>query len=131
MEPDSKLAWKKLSQEQLSFRSGLHRTYVGSIEPRRNVAWMDDFSDWQPQRLDRPNGWLADYVYKSKLLVVPGDYRLNAPVSFLPGTPNDSLPSKSGIHTVHDLTNYNGNDAKICSFKKALHYKDQTRKVAI
>jgi hypothetical protein len=93
-------------------------------------GWID-FSDWQPQKA--PTGQMAglpDYVYESKLLVVPGNYRQNAPVSLLPGigSQNTEYLKQCDIYTVRELLNYNGNDAKICNFKnKALPYKDSNR----
>ncbi len=68
-------------------------------------GWID-VSDWKPQ--DAPTGQMAglqDAVYERKMVVVPGDYRLQAPVRCLSSS---AAFAKLGIATIGDLIRYPG-----------------------
>jgi hypothetical protein len=68
-------------------------------------GWIDA-SDWRPQ--SSPTGQMAglsDDVYKHKLILIPGDYQLNAPVGILGGVGEVTAGQfrELNIHTVRDL----------------------------
>lgn len=73
-------------------------------------GWIDA-GDWQAQKAatGQMAGLGAD-IYKRKLVIVPGDYSLDAPVSLIDGVGGKTLAEleKLGIATIRQLITYKG-----------------------
>ena len=73
-------------------------------------GWIDS-SDWKPQK--SPTGQMAgltDDVYQYKLLAIPGDYTLEAPVQLLPGAGPGKAKKLAdlNINTIRQLLDFGG-----------------------
>jgi len=73
-------------------------------------GWIDA-SDWKSQK--SPTGQMAglpDSVYQHKLVLIDGDYRLDAPVDFLNGVGRKTAErfKAMGICTIRELLRYRG-----------------------
>lgn len=73
-------------------------------------GWIDAV-DWKPQA--SPTGQMAglpDSVYLYKLLPIPGEYQLDAPVELLDGVGGKTAAKLNacGIHTIRQLLDYSG-----------------------
>ncbi len=90
-------------------------------------GWIDA-DDWKPQKSATGQAAsLGDYVYRSKLVGIAGDYRLQAPVALLPGVGAKvvAVMAQEGITTISDLLDYSGNERQLHKFReqaKALGY---------
>lgn len=85
-------------------------------------GWIDH-SDWKAQEAQTGQAaGLGESVYKYKLKEIPGDYRLDAPISVLSGIGKQTSEKFSieGVRTIRDLKNYRGEDSKIWVFKLKL-----------
>ena len=88
-------------------------------------GWID-FDDWRPQGAQTGQAaTLPDVVYSHKLIEIPGDYLLAAPVSLLEGVgpATASLCAANGIYTIRDVIDYVGDNAAVLRLKeKAQRY---------
>lgn len=85
-------------------------------------GWIDQ-SDWKPQSSQTGQAaGLKEEVYQYKLISIPGEYRLNAPVTILPGVGKKSAPlfAKEGVRTLKDLQEYRGSNKKLLNLKSKL-----------
>ncbi|MCF4968822.1 ScaI family restriction endonuclease [Nostoc sp. CMAA1605] len=85
-------------------------------------GWIDH-SDWKAQKSETGQAaGLETKVYKYKLIKIPGDYQLNAPVGILNGVGPITLDifNQENILTIQDLKNYQGCNEKILKFQKKL-----------
>jgi hypothetical protein len=83
-------------------------------------GWIDA-SDWKPQKAQTGQAaTLLPEVYKYKLLEIPGEYRLNAPVGIMEGIGKmtAAILAAEGVQTVYDLVNYEGANRRIRSFRE-------------
>jgi hypothetical protein len=93
-------------------KSGYYITmnFVGTTMTLLRFGWIDA-QDWAPQA--SPTGQMAglnNAVYIHKLVVVPGDYRRNAPVSLIQGVGQRASSELEflGIRTVGELIAFEG-----------------------
>ena len=91
-------------------KSGYYLTvnFYGQTITLIRFGWIDA-GDWKPQRSATGQmAGLADSVYEHKLVMVPGEYQLMAPVWTLPGlgAVGAARLSECGIRTVGDLCRY-------------------------
>jgi hypothetical protein len=73
-------------------------------------GWIDA-SDWKPQAAATGQmAGLPDSVYRNKLFIIPGTYRLQGPVGLLEGIGEKTTETLEalGIATIGDLLNYQG-----------------------
>ncbi|MBP0016781.1 MAG: ScaI family restriction endonuclease [Cyanobacteria bacterium SBLK] len=85
-------------------------------------GWID-FDDWKAQKSQTGQAAsLSDYVYQYKLVEIPGEYRLNAPLEILEGVGGKTAKKLSllGINILQDLLKYKGNDTKAVQLRKVL-----------
>ncbi|WP_066425643.1 ScaI family restriction endonuclease [Anabaena sp. 4-3] len=85
-------------------------------------GWIDH-SDWKAQKSQTGQAsGLDTKVYKYKLLKIPGDYQLNAPVGILNGVGSKTLEvfQQESVLTIQDLKNYQGDNKTILKFKNKL-----------
>ncbi|HUY34190.1 MAG TPA: ScaI family restriction endonuclease [Pirellulales bacterium] len=102
-------------QNQLSGKkqkSGYYITmnFVGTTMTLLRFGWIDA-EDWAPQV--SPTGQMAglsNAVYTHKLVVIPGDYRKDAPVRLLQGVGPRAVSEfdSRGIRTIRELLAFNG-----------------------
>jgi hypothetical protein len=105
-------------------KSGYYITinFFGRILTLLRFGWIDA-ADWKPQRSATGQAAsLSNDVYKYKLIEIPGDYRLSAPIGLLNGigskTVNDF--AEEGVNTIYDLLNYQGSNKRIHEFREKL-----------
>lgn len=102
-------------------KSGYYIT-VNFYEKSLNLlrfGWIDH-SDWKAQASETGQASnLKSEVYKYKLLEIPGEYRLKAPVSLLPGVgpKRKATFAEEGIKTIRELKEYKGNNKLIITFR--------------
>jgi ScaI restriction endonuclease len=92
-------------------KSGYYLTvnFHGRVLTYLRFGWIDA-TDWKPQA--SPTGQMAGLpknVYDYKLIPIPGDYQLEAPVSILSGVGPGTRAKleKLGLHTIRDLLSSN------------------------
>lgn len=86
-------------------------------------GWIDH-SDWKAQKSETGQAaGLDKKVYEYKLIQIPGDYRLNAPVGILRGIGKKTIPIlyEEEILSILDLKNYQGNNSIIINLKQKLN----------
>ncbi|MDT5158177.1 MAG: hypothetical protein QOH51_2534, partial [Acidobacteriota bacterium] len=88
-------------------------------------GWID-VSDWKPQKSETGQAAsLVPEVYESKLLEIPGRYRLSAPVGVMEGIGKKTAETfaEDGILTIYDLINYEGSSGPIQKFREMARAK--------
>lgn len=103
-------------------KSGYYITvnFFGKTLTLLRFGWIDA-SDWKPQKSETGQAAaLLPEVYKYKLLEIPGQYRLNAPVGILEkiGKKRAEDFATEGVQTIYDLLNYEGSDRRIKDFSE-------------
>lgn len=98
-------------------KSGYYITinFYGKILTLIRFGWIDA-SDWIPQKSATGQAAsLKPEVYQYKLIQIPGEYRLSAPVGLLEGVGRKTAEELAGrgISTMYDLLNYNGRDGRL------------------
>jgi hypothetical protein len=91
-------------------------------------GWIDA-GDWKAQKSSTGQAaTLKEEVYKYKLITIPGDYRLNAPIGLLDGIGKKrvSLFETEGIKTVKDLLMYEGKNKHYLALKAKLKTEYQS-----
>lgn len=85
-------------------------------------GWIEQ-SDWKPQSSQTGQAaGLKEEVYQYKLISIPGEYRLNAPITILPGVGKKSAPlfAEEGVRTLKDVQEYQGLNKKLLNLKSKL-----------
>jgi hypothetical protein len=80
-------------------------------------GWIDEF-DWKPQASSTGQAAsLPIEVYQNKLIEIPGDYRLSAPVGILEGIGRKRIEifAKENVKTIQELLDYEGKNKAIIS----------------
>jgi hypothetical protein len=95
-------------------KSGYYVTvnFYGKILTLVRFGWIDA-SDWVPQKSATGQAAsLQSEVYKYKLIGIPGEYRLSAPIGLLEGVGEKTAEelARRGISTIYDLLNYEDSD---------------------
>jgi hypothetical protein len=97
----------------------LTANFHGTALSLLRFGWIDH-SDWRAQT--SPTGQMAGLgsdVYRRKLIPIPGDYRLDAPVGILTGVgpAKTSSLATAGIRSLRDLMGYDGDVKWIANLK--------------
>jgi ScaI restriction endonuclease len=103
-------------------KSGYYITinFYGQILTLIRYGWIDQ-DDWKAQSAETGQAaTLPEEVYLHKLMIVPGAYRLHAPIGILNGVgpKKAELFATEGIETINDLLQYTGNDKVVNKFKE-------------
>ncbi|OLE52767.1 MAG: hypothetical protein AUG51_16440 [Acidobacteria bacterium 13_1_20CM_3_53_8] len=111
-------------------KSGYYITanFYGKTLTLLRFGWIDA-SDWKPQKSATGQAAsLSNDVYKYKLIEIPGDYRLSAPIGLLNGIGVKAVKefAEESVVTIYDLLNYQGSNKRIHRFREIA--KDQIYK---
>src|SRR5205085_12474721 len=85
-------------------------------------GWIDA-SDWNAQAASTGQAAsLHESVYKYKLSIIDGDYRLAAPVGILGGIGPKAIKTfaDAGVNTIQDIINYKGDNISIAKVRESL-----------
>lgn len=98
-------------------KSGYYITvnFYGRVLTLLRFGWLD-VSDWKPQKAATGQAAsLSKEAYQHKLVVIPGDYRLGAPIGILEGVGAKRAKefAEESVATIFDLINYQGANKRI------------------
>jgi ScaI-like restriction endonuclease len=105
-------------------KSGYYITvnFHGKTLTLLRFGWIDA-SDWRPQASSTGQAAsLPNEVYQYKLIEIPGDYRLTAPVGILEGVGPKTIEvfAKERVTTIQELLDYVGDNITVQKFREKI-----------